>query len=121
MPSKIPRTSAESTALFHSLVDQDPRFLVKKLFGNPAAFVNGNLCLGTFGPDVFLRLSEEDQARLISVPGVRHFEPMPGRPMKGYLVLPRTLLEDRQEGPKWVERAVRWTKSLPTNTSKAKR
>jgi TfoX/Sxy family transcriptional regulator of competence genes len=118
MPTKIPGSTSDSTALFLSLIGGDSRFVVKKLFGNPAAFVGGNLCIGTFGPDVFLRLSEEDQARAAAVPGVRPFEPMLGRPMKSYLVLPTSLLADPKEGKKWVDRALKWTLSLPPKKSK---
>ncbi|MFZ0891957.1 MAG: TfoX/Sxy family protein [Thermoplasmata archaeon] len=118
MRPTITKSTADSTELFLSLVKNDPRFVVKKMFGNPAAFVDGQLCIGTYGPDVLLRLSAEDQSIAAAVPGVRPFEPMPGRIMGGYLVLPASLLADRREGKKWVERAVKWTKSLPGKKSK---
>jgi TfoX/Sxy family transcriptional regulator of competence genes len=114
----IPKSTSEATDLFLSLVKDDPRFVVKKMFGNPAAFVDGKLCVGTYGPDVLLRLSAEDQAIASRVPGVHPFEPMPGRQMKGYLVLPASLLANRQEGKKWVERAVKWTRGLPPKKTK---
>ncbi len=121
MPMKMPRPSPESSALFDALVANDSRFEVKKVFGHPAAFVNGNMCLGTFGAEVFFRLSEEDQTLAARVVGVRPFEPMPGRAMTGYLVLPPSVLRDSKESKKWVERAVRWTKSLPPKRRKAPR
>lgn len=117
----MPKPAAETTALFEALVSSDRRFEVKKLFGHPAAFVQGNLCFGTFGTEVFFRLSEDDQHRVREIPGARPFEPMPGRAMKGYVVLPPATLADRSESRKWVERAVKFTSSLPRKKAKRKR
>ena len=68
------------------------------MFGNDAAFVNGNLFAGLFGKDLFVRLSEMDQAELLGEKGASRFSPMEGRPMSGYIVVPRRVESRPEEG-----------------------
>jgi TfoX/Sxy family transcriptional regulator of competence genes len=117
----IPKITPTATRRFESLVANDSRFEVKKMFGQPAAFVNGNLCVGAFGDDVFVRLGESDLSSAEKLPGSRPFEPMPGRPMRGYRILPAAVLEDPRQAAEWVERAVRFTKGLPPKAKRARR
>jgi TfoX/Sxy family transcriptional regulator of competence genes len=120
MPMKMPRPASESTRRFDKLVGGDERIHVRKVFGNPAAFVNGNMCFGVFGSDVFLRFSEGDQELARKIPGARPFEPMAGRPMRGYLILPPAVLENSQESRRWVEAAIQHTLRLPPKPLKAR-
>jgi len=83
------------------------------MFGHPAAFVNGNLCVGTFGNDMFVRLDEPGVQGLSKIEGVRPFEPMPGRPMKQYLVLPPSLLKNPTKARSWVQRSIDYVLTLP--------
>ena len=53
----IPKPTEDDKAFFHSLVPEDVRVVVKPMFGNLAGFVNGNMFMGLFGPDVGLRLA----------------------------------------------------------------
>jgi hypothetical protein len=59
------------------------------MFDNLSAFVNGNMFFGIFGTDLFLRLSIEEQKELLKNKGASMLEPMKGKPMKDYIVLPR--------------------------------
>ena len=87
---KIPRSDKESVDLFRSLVPKDDRVTVRPMFGNISAFVNGNMFFGVFGTDLFVRLSSEDQLELRKNKGSSMLEPMKGKPMKDYVVLPKT-------------------------------
>jgi len=120
MSMKLPKPASASTELFEKLVEGDARLTVKKVFGNPTAFVNGNMCFGVFGLDVFFRLSDGDLKLAERIPGARPFEPMPRRPMRGYLVLPPPVLKDRREARRWVERSVEHTRTLPPKGTKAR-
>ncbi len=51
---KMPRASPAAVKLFGELAGALPTASVRKMFGQPAAFVNGNMFLGVFGGDVFL-------------------------------------------------------------------
>src|SRR5712691_10096019 len=65
----------------------EPAVTMRPMFGNLAAFVNGNMFSGLFGEDLFVRLPD-DQAAPIRKQGGRDFEPMPGHAMKGYVMAP---------------------------------
>ena len=110
---KLPKPSAEAAQRLQTLLSGDPRVEVRKMFGHPAAFANGNMCVGTFGDDVFVRLDEPGVRALTKVTGVRPFEPMPGRPMKQYLVLPPSLLKNSAQSKKWVQRSIEYALTLP--------
>jgi TfoX/Sxy family transcriptional regulator of competence genes len=99
---KIPRPDKESVDLFRSLVPEDSRVAVRPMFGNISAFVNGNMFFGVFGNDLFLRLSREDQVELLKNKGASMLEPMKGRPMKDYLVIPKTWRERPETVRSWV-------------------
>ena len=118
---KLPKVTPAAEALFAKLLALDDRLEPRKMFGQPAAFVQGNMCLGAFGEDVFLRLSPEDHGVASKISGTRPFEPMRGRPMRQYLVFPPAVLNDRTQSCRWVERSVTFTRSLPAKRTKARR
>lgn len=98
----------------------DHRWLERrKMFGYPAVFVAGNMAAGLFQDRVFARLSDQDRARLPG--GGDHFEPMPGRPMKAYAVIPDDVVADEQALAEVLGQAVRFTASLPPKAAKAKK
>jgi len=90
----FPKPDAATKAFFDELVPEDPRVTVRPMFGNFAAFVKGNMFLSAFGDAVAVKLSESDQAQLLAFEGTGAFEPMPGRPMKGYVTLPAAWRDD---------------------------
>ena len=45
---QVPKASDDAKALFASVVPDDPRVVVKPMFGNLGAFVNGNMFAGLF-------------------------------------------------------------------------
>lgn len=86
------------------------------MFGNLGGFVNGNLFLALYGDDVAVRLSPGDRAELLTEGGTP-FAPMPTRPMKEYVVLPRR--GDVDAAAPWVQRALSFARSLPPKQKKA--
>jgi TfoX/Sxy family transcriptional regulator of competence genes len=114
---KIPKPSAEDKARFQSLVPQDGRVEVKPMFGNLGAFVNGNMFMGLFGPDVGVKLDDTGQTGL-SKAGGGPFGPAE-RPMGGYVSLPTTLTD--AEAKKWVARSLEYVSALPPKAKKPSR
>jgi len=82
------------------------------MFGYPAAFANGNMATGLHQDDWMVRLDEAGRAALVAKGG-RPFEPMPGRPMREYVVIPASLQRDRRALVLWVKRAFDYTSALP--------
>jgi len=117
MPDKRPmpafdKSPAELVERFQAVLAERPAASVRKMFGYPAAFVNGNMACGLFGASWFVRLSEADATELGAAGGAP-FEVMPGRPMRGYTLLPPELAADPAVAGAWVDRAIAFTGSLP--------
>ncbi len=107
----IPKPGAAAAAAFATLLPEDPDVTSRPMFGNPAAFVNGNLFTGLFGDNLFVRLSELDEERLRAEGGT-DFAPMPGRPMKGYATLPAAWSSELDAAGRWVAVSLAWAKTL---------
>ena len=94
----------------------------KPMFGHEVYFVNGNMFAGIFEKSTWLRLSAKDQAEIMKQhKDAKLFEPMKGRPMKDYVVVPEPLLEDRQAIGMWLARSYEYTASLPEKKAKPKK
>jgi TfoX/Sxy family transcriptional regulator of competence genes len=109
---KMERSPDELVERFGRLLEAFPEATRRKMFGYPAAFVGGNLATSLYGPGWVVRLAVSDQSALLAVGG-QPFEPMPGRPMKGYLLLPASVLEDDDATSRWVGLAIAHTATLP--------
>jgi hypothetical protein len=111
---QIPKPTASSRALFDKLVPDDARVEVKPMFGNVAAFINGNMFMGVFGADVGLKLPDAD-LRALRDAGGGNFGPS-GRPMGGYVSLPESLSEGAAKP--WVRKSLAYVSTLPPKVKK---
>ena len=84
----------------------------RPMFGYPAGFVNGNMFMGLFADKMFVRLPEDSRAELMGIGGTT-FEPMPGRPMREYVVIPKVIIAKPAELKSWAAKALRYGESLP--------
>ncbi len=116
----MPRPSEEAKARFEALVPDHPGVGVRPMFGNVAAFLNGNMFMGLFGDDLFVRLPEDGRAALLKKGGAE-FEPMPGHPMRDYVTLPSAWLKRPRTAESWVARSLAWASGLPPKEAKKKR
>jgi TfoX/Sxy family transcriptional regulator of competence genes len=117
-PMTMPKPSEQAKAAFQKLVPADPAVATRPMFGNLAGFVNGNMFCGLFGEDLFVRVSEVGQAK-IRKQGGRAFEPMPGRAMTGYVVVPAGWQKKPDATRAFVVTALSWSRALPAKTKKA--
>jgi TfoX/Sxy family transcriptional regulator of competence genes len=113
-PVQIPKPTPDARALFDSLVPKDDRVQVKPMFGNLGAFVNGNMFMGIFGPDVGVKLESADQQALRELGG-QAFGPAE-RPMSGYVSLP-TKFTTAAALP-WVDKSIAYVSGLPPKAAK---
>jgi len=108
---QIPKPTPADMERFRALVPDDPRVQVKSMFGNLAAFVNGNMFMGLFGADVGVKLAPDDSDELAALKGAGPFGP-PERPMGGYRTLPPSL-DGTASGRSWVSRSLEHVTRLP--------
>ncbi len=104
--------------LFAHAIEPLPGVEPRKMFGYPAAFVNGNMFSSLFQSSMILRLSEQDRAACASQFGARRFEPMPGRPMREYVEVPEKILKSPALLDTWLRKARDYATALPPKTGR---
>jgi TfoX/Sxy family transcriptional regulator of competence genes len=116
----MPKPSEQAKAAFTKLIPDGPAVTLRPMFGNLAAFVNGNMFAGLFGQDLFVRLPEDESAK-VRKQGGRDFAPMAGRPMKGYVTVPVTWRTKPAAVKGWIVTALEVTGRMPAKVPAAKR
>ena len=114
------KTPPELAARFDKAAPKDPNVVRKPMFGYPALFLNGNMFAGTFQDKIVARLSEDARARALRT-GAKPFEPMAGRPMKEYVVVPPADVAKPAALAKWIEQARAYATTLPLKTKPVKK
>jgi TfoX/Sxy family transcriptional regulator of competence genes len=118
--SKLPKPSEDTKELFASLVPDHPTVTERPMFGQRSAFVNGNMFMGIFGQDLLLRLPQRDREAVIAAGGAV-FEPMAGRPMREYVVLPSAWRSKPAKLREWVARSLDHVEQMPPKAPKQKK
>jgi hypothetical protein len=76
----------------HAVIDAKIRALKgtvpRRMFGEDAYMVGGKVFAGWWREELVLKLPPDAHAQAMALPGARAFEPMAGRPMKEWVVLP---------------------------------
>ncbi len=83
------------------------------MFGYPCAFIRGNMFAGVTADGVFIRLPEPERTDYMAKEGGRSFEPMPGRIMKDYALVPAAALESEEALRALLRRSLDHAKKLP--------
>jgi TfoX/Sxy family transcriptional regulator of competence genes len=109
---KMPKPDEDTKAFFQSVVPEHPEVRIRPMFGQLSAFVKGNMFMGIFGSDVFVRLGDADREKAMNAGGGA-FEPMKGRPMREYVVLPSAWRKDAEKVRTWATRSLEWAEQLP--------
>jgi len=90
----------------------------RKMFGYSCVFAKGNMFAGLHEGGMVLRLPEEQRAEFLRLKGAKQFEPMPGRIMREYVVVPKVLLDSPDRLRAWVEKSLTYVLSLPGKSKK---
>ena len=115
---KSPPDLVERFKAFAAAVpDAEPR----QMFGYPCLFANGQLATGLMGADWMVRLPEDRRADLLAQPGAHVLEPMPGRPMKEYIVFPREWLDAPERMQPWIDEGLAYVRAMAPKEPKARR
>jgi hypothetical protein len=114
---QMPKPTDADRERFTALVPDGPDVVVKPMFGNLGAFVNGNMFMGLFGSHIGLKLSPADTEALLAIEGAGPYGP-PERPMGGWVTLPPAFV-GTAEGADWVSRALSHVAGLPPKATRA--
>ncbi len=109
---KFTKSSPQIVERFGAVMDRYPHVQRRQMFGYPAAFVGGNMATGLFAEHWVVRLSDDELATAIAG-GAAPFEVMPGRPMKGFVVIPPAVVADDKAIGAWVEKGLTLAGAMP--------
>lgn len=112
---KFEKSSPELVTRFGAAMDRNgaPDITQRQMFGYPCAWIGGNMLTGLFAEQWWVRLSEPDRDALLALPGAHPFEPMPGRRMGRYVVLPPEVTVDDASLGAWLSKAIDFTRTMP--------
>ena len=113
------KSPPELVAKFDKLAPGPPA-QKRQMFGYPACFVNGNLFMSLFADRMVLRLPDADREALLKLKGAEQFEPMPGRPMKEYVMVPPSLVSSPRKLEPWIAKSLAYGASLRPKAKKPK-
>ena len=91
----------------------------RKMFGYSCVFAKGNMFAGLHEAGMVLRLPDEQCAEFLRLKGAKQFEPMPGRVMREYVVVPKVLLNAPEKLRAWVEKSLAYVLSLQAKPKKS--
>jgi TfoX/Sxy family transcriptional regulator of competence genes len=114
---QMPKPTEGDKDRFRALVPPTQGVEIKPMFGQLAAFVNGNMFMGLFGSQVGVKLNPADESRLRESGG-GPFGPAE-RPMGGYVSLPETMNTDEMH--RWIDSALSYVAELPPKQSKVRK
>jgi hypothetical protein len=112
---KMPKSPPELVERFAAIVGGFPDAERRQMFGYPAAFVGGNLATSLFSDRWVVRLPPAE-IEAATAAGAGAFEPMPGRPMKGFVTIPPGDVGDDEAVRGWVARGLAHAASMPAKT-----
>ncbi len=108
-------------ALFNEMLRETPGAEIRKMFGYPVAFAASQMFCGLFQSSMMLRLSDSDRPAFMDRYASTLFEPMPGRPMREYVLVPDPLLRSPRELKGWILKSFAYASSLPAKPAKARK
>jgi TfoX/Sxy family transcriptional regulator of competence genes len=106
-----PKASPETVAILDAALGSSGATR-RMMFGCPSYALEGKLFAGVWGGRVFVRLPDADRVAALAEGG-DPFEPLEGRPLRMYALLPEAAVADREALSLWLERSRKFVRSLP--------
>lgn len=103
---------------FYSIMEAFPEAELRKMFGYPCAFFNGNMFAGLHESNMVVRLNVRDREKAIQEKVGNEFAPMAGRMMREYVALSKAILNNKTDLHKMMEKSFDFVKTLPKKVKK---
>jgi hypothetical protein len=95
-----------------ALLGDMPDLVEKKMFGGVGFLLAGNMACGVNGSDLIVRVGPAGYQQALAQAHTRPFD-LTGRPMSGWIVVEPAGAADEDAFADWIERGVRFARSLP--------
>lgn len=99
-------------ARLRQLLKRRKGYSEKKMFGGVCFMINGNMCVGPWKGSLIVRLDKAHHVATQSEPHVRPMD-ITGKVMKGWAMVEPEGIATDDDLKAWVERAVKFARSLP--------
>ncbi len=96
-----------------SICSPGKELIVKRMFGGVCYLFQGNMVLGVYKDNLIVRLGSHDDARQAIESGKASPFDITGRPMKGWVMIPKSKLKSREQYKRWMERGLAFARTLP--------
>ncbi len=117
---KWSRSPEDLIQRFKAALPAHPDLQPKSMFGYPCSFVKGNFFAGLHEEKVVLRVPDEVKPKLPELAGASAFDPMGGRPMKLWWVIPPKVTQDAGKLRALIHSAFELVQPLPGKAPKPK-
>jgi TfoX/Sxy family transcriptional regulator of competence genes len=84
----------------------------KKMFGGVGFMVSGNMACGVIGPEMIVRLGDDEFEAALKKPHVRVFD-FSGKPMKGWIYVSAEGTATERALKVWIDKGLAFAESLP--------
>lgn len=105
------KSPPELISAFEKAKPADPTIISRPMFGYPALFLKGNMFAGTYQDKIVVRFGAD--RTIAGAKTAKTFEPMPGRAMKEYVVVPDAVIKSPAKLRAWIDHAHEYAKTLP--------
>lgn len=114
---KSPQTLID---IFYHVMSFFPEAELRKMFGYPCAFFNGNMFVGLHESNLAVRLSASERELALSQKTGDIFAPMNGRVMKEYVALSPETINNETKLKEFIHRSFHYAKTLTPKAAKEK-
>ena len=114
------KSSPELVERFKKALPKDAAVEPRSMFGYPAAFVRGNYFAGLFEESVVIRMPEPQKSGLAALAKADGFNPMGGKPMTDWYVVPAKITSSATGLTRFLRAALAGAKELPEKKAKRK-
>jgi TfoX/Sxy family transcriptional regulator of competence genes len=118
MDKKWTKSSPELVARFQAALPKDAAVETRSMFGYPAAFVRGSYFSGLFEESVVMRMPEPYRSKLAALAKADGFNPMGGKPMTDWYVVPPKIASSKASLAKLFVDALALAKNWPEKKKK---
>lgn len=105
---------------FYHVMEAFPDAELRKMFGYPCAFFNGNMFVGLHESNMAVRLDAESREKALQEGWGCIFAPMAGRVMKEYVALSEEMINNKDALREIITKSFSYVKTIPAKVPKEK-